>query len=132
MTETGYRPGMRTALGKVRGLGASRGGTADHIAIRVSSIALLFLTPWFILSAATSLKTYEAARAWAGHPLNAVLAALFVIAAFHHMQLGMRVVIEDYIHKHNTKAAFLVLNYFLCAGLAAASLFAIVRLSLGA
>ena len=51
---------------------------------------------------------------WLHAPLNAVLLALLIAVGFCHMQLGMRVVVEDYIHKPMTKAALLLLNLFVC------------------
>ena len=36
--------------------------------------------------------------AWAGHPLNAALLLALVLLTFHHAQLGLQVVYEDYLH----------------------------------
>lgn len=123
---------LRTPLGRVRGLGSAKTGTEDHIASRVSSIALAPLSCWFAISAATSLDgTYENALAWAAHPVNAVLLFLFVVASLYHMGLGMRVIVEDYIHKHGTKHVLLILNSFAWMALAVVAAFALIRLSLG-
>jgi succinate dehydrogenase / fumarate reductase membrane anchor subunit len=46
---------------------------------RVSSMALLPLTIWFVVSLATSAgMTQPEAAAWIGHPLNAVLLLAFI------------------------------------------------------
>jgi len=123
---------LRTPLGRVRGLGAGRSGAHTWIAERVSSIALLILTPWFVLSLLLGLEPgYTGFQAWLRQPANAIMLVLFSAVSFHHMQLGMRVIVEDYIHKPSTKTLLLLANAFLCVGLAVASVFAILKVSLG-
>ena len=123
---------LRTPLGRVRGLGAGHSGSRTWIAERVSSVALALLTPWFLVSVILGLEPgYEGFRLWAARPDNAILLVLFSAASFHHMQMGMRVIVEDYIHKAATKTLLLLANGFLCIGLAVASIFAILTISLG-
>lgn len=122
----------RTALGRVRGLGAAKSGTSIHIGQRVSAIALALLAPWFVVAAALGVRGgYAGAAAWVAHPVNSVLLSLLLIAAFYHMGLGMRVIVEDYIHKHATKQLLLIGNMFLWVGLTAVSLFAVLRITFG-
>lgn len=123
---------LRTPLGRVRGHGAGRAGATTWIAERVSSAALLILTPWFVASVLLGLEPgYTGFQAWVRHPANAVMLLLFSTVSIHHMQLGMRVIVEDYIHKASTKTLLLLGNAFLCVGLAVASVFAILKVSLG-
>jgi len=122
----------RTPLGKVRGLGAAKSGTSIHIGQRVSAIALALLSPWFVVAAALGVRGgYAGAAAFVSNPVNAVLLSLLLIAAFYHMSLGMRVIVEDYIHKTSTKQVLLIGNMFLWVALTAASLFAVLRISFG-
>ncbi len=115
-----------------RGLGSAKSGTAHHIRQRVSAIALIFLVPWFLFSVMrAALSGYEAARAWASEPVNAILLVLTAAAAFYHMRLGMQVIIEDYIGKTGTRAALLIANTFLAAGLFAAVFMSVVRIWAG-
>lgn len=124
---------FRTPLGRVRGNGSARSGTGHFIAERVTSVLLAVLTPWFVISAAMHLPFgYEGARAWVADPWVAPPLAVFVLVSLHHMWLGLTVVVEDYIHRPVTKMALLLLNLSLCIALAAASLFAILRISVGA
>ena len=124
---------LRTPLSQVRGRGAARSGANTWIAERVTSVALALLSPWILWAGATTLTGgYEAAIAWLRQPWNAVALALFMAVSFHHMQLGMRVIVEDYIHKHGAKTVLLLANLFLCTALSAASVFAILKISLGA
>jgi succinate dehydrogenase / fumarate reductase membrane anchor subunit len=122
---------LRTPLGRVRGLGAGRSGANTWIAERVSSIALALLTPWFLVSLILGLQPgYVGFQAWAARPDNAIMLVLFSAVSFHHMQLGMRVIIEDYIHKPSTKTLLLLANAFFCIGLSVASVFAILTIAL--
>ena len=63
-------------------------------------------------------------------PVPAVLMVLFVIASVVHMQLGIQVVIEDYVHHDGKKIVLLVLNKAFAWTVAAASLFAMYRIAL--
>ncbi|HEY2444490.1 MAG TPA: succinate dehydrogenase, hydrophobic membrane anchor protein [Rhizomicrobium sp.] len=122
---------IRTPLARVEGLGAAHSGTQHFWRQRVSAVALIPLSIWFVISA---LSLIGAARheavTFLGMPVNAVLMALFVIAALHHMMLGVQVVIEDYVHGEAARIALLVLNQFFAWLVGAASLFALVKIAL--
>jgi succinate dehydrogenase / fumarate reductase membrane anchor subunit len=106
---------VRSPLGRARGLGSAKHGVGHFIAQRVTAMALLVLMLWGA-AAAVSLAhgDYGSAALWLHSPLNAALASLLAFAAFWHMSIGMRVIIEDYFQKAGTKAALLVLNIFIC------------------
>ena len=70
------------------------------------------------------------AIAFLSAPVNAILMALFIIAALHHMVLGVQVVIEDYVHGEGPKIALLVSNQFFAWLVGAACLFALVKIAL--
>ncbi len=124
---------FRTPLSRVRGHGSARAGTGHFIGERVTSVALALLSPWFVISVALSMQAgFAGAQAWVGQPWNAVLCLLFVVISFHHMQLGMTVIVEDYIHRPAGKALLLLANAFLCWTGAAAAAFAILKIALGA
>ena len=120
---------IRAPLAKVRGLGSAKEGTGHFITQRVSAVGLFILLPWLICSLILSKVQYgwEYAAVWLNQPWNAVPAALFVIAAFTHMQAGMQVVIEDYIQKSGTRLLLLILNTFVALAGAVSALFAIFR-----
>lgn len=104
---------IRTPLGRARGSGASKHGVGHFIAQRVTAIALVVLVTWAAWSAIDIARgDYDTAATWLRSPLNAALASLMAIAAFWHMQLGMRTIIEDYFARPATKGALLVLNIF--------------------
>jgi len=110
----------RTPLSRARGLGAAKEGAGNWISERVTSIALVPLTVWVAYAVLRlAAGDYTTAVHWVGDPLNATLLVLTFAIAFAHMQAGMRVVVEDYIHKTLNKSALLLLNLFVC-GLAGA------------
>jgi succinate dehydrogenase / fumarate reductase membrane anchor subunit len=121
----------RSPLARVEGLGAAHSGTGHFWRQRVTAVALVPLTIWFVFTALTLIGAdRDAAQTFLKMPVNAVLMALFILAALTHMQLGLQVVIEDYIHHEGRKIALLLLNQFFAWTMAAACLFALVKIAL--
>lgn len=123
----------RTAKTFIKGVKVSeRHGAAEWAAERVSSLILVPLTLWGLWSGcALSGGGYDAALAWFGAPVNAVLLAITLLVSVWHMQMGLKVIVDDYIHKPGSRTAILGLIGLLCVLLAAAGVFFIVRLALG-
>lgn len=123
---------FRTPMGRARGLGSARDGAGHWWAQRLTAIALVPLTLWFVASVvALAGASHAEVVAWLGAPVPAVLMILMIVATFHHAQLGLQVVIEDYIHHEAVVIISLVLvklGAFFCA---AYTIFAIVRLTFG-
>lgn len=123
----------RTPLSRARGLGSAKHGVGHWITERITSIALIPLTLWAVWAVLQLARAdYETARAFVAQPMNAILLALTLVVGLWHMMLGMRVVVEDYIHKPLGKAALLILNLFVCVLAGAAGLFSILKVALGA
>ncbi|MDQ0466815.1 succinate dehydrogenase / fumarate reductase membrane anchor subunit [Caulobacter ginsengisoli] len=123
--------GYRTPLKRARGLGAAHHGAGHWIGERVSSIALVPLSLWAVFAALKlALYDYDSALTWVHEPLNAVLLVLLFAVSFIHMHSGLRVVVEDYIHKPFSKAALLILNLFVCGLGGGLAIFAILRVAL--
>ena len=128
---------MRTELGRVRGLGSAHHGIQHWWMQRLTAIALVPLTVWFIIAIfqiapAAELDYDSMARAAidliAGNVFHTMMAILLVVSLFYHMQLGLQVVIEDYVHHTGIKIASLIVMKFTCFTLAAACLLAIVQM----
>ena len=124
---------MRTPLARARGIGSGKTGTGHFWTQRVTAVALALLVPWLVgLLVSMVGADVEAVRAAIARPWNAILLSAFVVALFWHAKLGIQVVIEDYVHARATEIALHLANTFLCALGAVASLYAIVRIALGA
>ncbi len=125
--------GFRTPLRRVRGLGAAGSGVGGFLAERVTSVALIPLTLWAMWAAVRLASgDYPSGLAFFAAPLNAALAGMFIVVGAWHAQIGMRVIVEDYIAKRSTKTVLLLANLFLTWGVAALGLIAVLKLALGA
>ena len=123
---------LRSPLGRALGLGSAKEGVEHWWVQRVTAVALVPLTLWFVAALVAHLGVDRAAAAaWLRSPLTAVAMILLVVATFTHMALGLQVVIEDYVHHEATKIASLVLVRLACWALGAAALFAVLRVAFG-
>ncbi|MCG5235014.1 succinate dehydrogenase, hydrophobic membrane anchor protein [Xanthobacter oligotrophicus] len=128
---SGHAP-MRTALGRVRGLGSARSGTDHFFKQRVTGLANLILMIAFIaIVISLAGSSYAATRATLGHPFVAVVILLTLLSVTTHMRIGMQVVIEDYIHGEALKVLLIVANTFFSIAIALAGAFAVLKISLG-
>jgi succinate dehydrogenase / fumarate reductase membrane anchor subunit len=122
---------MATPLSRARGLGSAKEGVHHWWAQRVTALALVPLALWFVIAVITSTGMSHAEfRAWVGSPFNAVLLVLLIAATFHHAQLGVQVVIEDYIHHEAAKIGLILLAKGLAVLLAALGIFAVLKVAL--
>ncbi len=95
---------MRSSLGQVRGMGAAKSGLGHWWAQRLTAMALLPLTLYFVLSVFLLEGADQAAMLrYMAQPWNGVLFIALVAALFYHLQLGLQVVIEDYIHTESRR-----------------------------
>jgi succinate dehydrogenase / fumarate reductase membrane anchor subunit len=123
---------MRTQLNRVRGLGSSHSGTGHFWLQRLTAMANVPLTIYFVFLVATlSGRSHAAVTATLGEPYIAILllAAIFSIAV--HMRIGMQVIIEDYVHEEGVKVTLLVINTFFAIGVGLSAAFAVCRISFG-
>jgi len=122
---------MRSPLGRARGLGTAKAGASHWWAQRLTSIALLPLTLWFLCAAVRMIgATRDDVVFWMAGPLQIVLMITLVIATFHHLQLGLQVVIEDYVENHWLRIGSIMLVKGLSLLLALACIVSVLRLGL--
>ena len=122
---------LRSPLGRVRGLGTAKEGVSHWWAQRLTAIALVPLTVWFVVSlAALTGADYAAVRDWVGSPLIASLLILLIVATFYHAYLGLQVVIEDYVHSEAVKIGSLILIKGAAILLAVIGILSVLRLLL--
>ncbi|OWW00123.1 succinate dehydrogenase [Rhizobium sp. R72] len=102
---------MTTPLGRVRGLGSAKGGTGPYVLKQASGLALGLLTPYivgigiYLFGRDRAFVVESVGSFWIGPALLA-----FIILSAIHMDVGMRAIIEDYVHGHLRKLAFMFLN----------------------
>lgn len=124
---------MRTPIKNARGLGSAKDGVHHFIIQRITAIALLFLSIYLVAFLVGLVGSdYASAHAAVANPCNAVLLIAFLVAMFWHGQLGMQVVIEDYVHTPWLAMTCQLTVRFVCVLAALASVFAVVRIALGA
>jgi succinate dehydrogenase / fumarate reductase membrane anchor subunit len=115
----------------VLGLGAAKEGAGHWWSQRVSAVALLLLTPWFLLSLiGVSDVGYASITVWIGSPVHSVLLSLLVVAASYHAQLGLQVIVEDYVATKGTRMIVLLIVNFALLLLAVIAVFSILRIAL--
>ena len=121
----------QTPLARVEGLGAAHAGTGHFWRQRVSAVALIPLAVWFACDALSLIgANRNEALAFLARPVNAIAMALFVVAALHHMALGVQVVIEDYVHGEGSKLTLVLVNQFFAWIVGSACLFALAKMAL--
>ncbi len=102
---------MRSHLSRARGLGAAKSGIHHWWAERVTAIALVPLTVWFVYAVLHLLGAPQASvHRFVASPINTVLLLAMVAMTFHHMQLGLQVVMEDYISSQKWQPVAILLN----------------------
>jgi succinate dehydrogenase / fumarate reductase membrane anchor subunit len=122
---------LQTPLKRVRGWGSSKSGTHHFIVQRITAVALVPLVIWFVWFAVSLTHAdYANARAMLHQPLQALLMIVFVATAFWHAQLGVQVVIEDYVHTRWLELTSQLLVKFFCVIGAVASILAVVKVAL--
>lgn len=124
---------MRTPLKAARNLGSAKEG-ADHFwKQRVTGVANVFLGLFLVwLVASLAGADHGAVKAALARPLISIALLALIVSGAIHMRLGMQTIIEDYVSSEGPKVVLLMLNTFFAAAIALASLFAILKLSVGA
>ncbi len=121
---------MRSELGRVRGLGAAKTGVRHWWGQRVTAIALLPLSLYFVASVLLLAGASRAGMvAYMAEPWNAVLFLCLIAALFYHLTLGMQVVIEDYVNNEGWRLAAITAVKGGCVFLALACAVSVLKLA---
>ncbi|HEX9964146.1 MAG TPA: succinate dehydrogenase, hydrophobic membrane anchor protein [Allosphingosinicella sp.] len=123
-------PVTRTPLGRVRGTGSAREGAEHWWHERASSVAVLLLFVWLIVSLLRlpSLD-HRGVTEWLRDPLAAVPMLLLVLATFWHLKMGLQVILEDYVHDEGNRFLSILLLNFAAVGAGAFALFAVLKIA---
>jgi len=124
---------MQNPLARVRGTGSSGEGSHHWRSQRYSALILLLLSVWILwLGVSLAGADYASASAVMSSPVNAGMAILFAGTVFYHTQLGLQVVIEDYVHIATLEFAMLIIVRFACLVAFLISAIAALKIALGA
>ncbi|HIF09766.1 MAG TPA: succinate dehydrogenase, hydrophobic membrane anchor protein [Sneathiellales bacterium] len=124
--------GLRTPLGQVRGLGSAKEGTNHFWLQRLTAIALIPLSVWFVASiTCLAGADHNQVVDWLSSPITSVCMILMLGTTFFHLKLGVQVVIEDYVHSPWAKTGALIGVTFFCFVLGLASILAVLKLAVG-
>lgn len=123
---------LRSPLGRARGLGSAKEGLHHWWMQRLTSLALIPLVMWFVVSLIGLRQSdWEQYTLWISNPINATVMILFLGVTFHHAQSGMQVVLEDYVSSHGTRIASIIAVKFICYALAALSIVSVLIVAFG-
>jgi len=122
-----------TPLNRVLGLGSAKEGTEHWWGQRISAVALAVLGLWLVIAVA-GLESfgYTSIAGWVQQPLTSVLLVLTILTLCYHSQLGVQIVVEDYVHAAGLKITMLIASTFVHILLAAVGVVAVLRLAFGA
>ena len=122
----------RTPIARARGLGSARDGTRDWWMQRITAIALVPLTVWLVASlVAVGAADHARTVLWIRSPAVSIALLLTIAALFHHAQLGLQVVIEDYVHAEWQKLTALIAVKLLAVAVAATAAFFVLKIAFG-
>jgi succinate dehydrogenase / fumarate reductase, membrane anchor subunit len=124
---------LRSPIGRVLGLGAAKQGAGHWWSQRVTSVALVLLCLWFVSSLLRFDDfNYALVTTWIATPVNAVLLSLLVGTAVYHSQLGVQVVVEDYVTGKGAKVVTMLVINFVHVALGALGIFSVLKIAFGA
>ncbi len=122
---------LSTPLSEVKGLGSAKEGTTHFWHQRLTALILIPLVLWFGFSIASMPVTHATLTAWVQQPAVAIALILLILSTFYHAQLGLQIVIEDYVSTHSTRTVSIILSNFICLLFAIIGVVAVLKISLG-
>ncbi len=105
---------LRTPLSRARGLGSAKDGTHHFWHQRLTALLLIPLVLWLGFSLAALPVDHSTLIAWVQQPLATILLTLLIIVTFYHAQLGLQVIIEDYVSSHGRRTLLLLVSNLIC------------------
>jgi succinate dehydrogenase / fumarate reductase, membrane anchor subunit len=122
---------LRTPLSRVKGLGSAKEGTTHFWHQRLTALLLVPLTLWIGFSLAALPMDHASLVSWIQHPLVTIALVLLIITIFYHAQMGLQVVIEDYISNHSLRVIVLLTSNLLCLVFGVVGVVAVLKIAFG-
>ncbi|MFQ5622805.1 MAG: succinate dehydrogenase, hydrophobic membrane anchor protein [Paracoccaceae bacterium] len=124
---------FKTDYARAHGWGSAHDGVHHFWVQRVTAVALIPLTVFFVFPFAGALGSgHEAVLATYRNGWNAFIAISFVAVSLYHLKLGLQVIIEDYVHSKPLRLTCLLANIILNGAFGIAGVFAIAKIAFGA
>lgn len=123
---------LRTPLSKAKGMGSAKEGSTHFWRQRLTALILVPLTLWFGFGVAAMPVDHATLVATIQNPMVTVGLILLISATFYHAQLGLQVIIEDYVSSHSKRMISIILVNFLCLLLGLIGIVAVLKIALGA
>jgi len=123
---------LRTPLAKVKGLGSAKDGTSHFWHQRLTALALIPLVLWFGFGLASLPADFETLTGYIGHPVTAVGLILLIVMVFYHAQMGIQIVLEDYVSSHAKRTIAIIASGFLCLIFALIGIVSVLKILFGA
>lgn len=123
---------LESDLARVRGLGSAKDGTKSFWHQRITAIALVPLSLWFVISLLCVMDASHAETvAWIKAPYITALFIALIVALLYHVKIGLQEVIEDYVHLEWLKLATRIGLSLGAAMCGLVSIVAILKISFG-
>ncbi len=122
---------LRSPLGRARGLGSAKEGLHHWWAQRITAVAMIPLTIWFVYSVASLASGRMDFDLWLLSPINAAALVLFIVVGVHHGVIGLQVVLEDYVPGHLARTVSILLVKLIGYGLATVAVISTLIVTLG-
>lgn len=122
---------LETPLHKVRGMGSAHSGVGSFAYQRVTALILIPLSLWFAVTVIGLTGVHEVpVLIFLSNPMNAILMAVFAVAAVSHLALGLREILTDYVQHGGIKLILLLIIYSFCTVTGLLCCFSLLRISL--
>jgi len=123
---------LRSPLARVKGLGSAKDGTTHFWRQRLTALLLIPLVLWIGFSLAALPVDHATLTGWIQQTWVTVALILLIIVTFYHAQLGLQIVIEDYVASHSRRTAVLLVSNLLCLLVGTIGVVSVLKISFGA
>lgn len=122
---------LQSNMSKAKGLGSTKEGVSHFIHQRITAIMLIPIVLWLCFSLAfLPQMDYFSLVSWVQSPLNSILLIITLISSFYHLQLGLQVIIEDYISSYQLKLITILIVNLSCIFLMLVGVFSVLKIAL--
>ncbi|MCP4429542.1 MAG: succinate dehydrogenase, hydrophobic membrane anchor protein [Gammaproteobacteria bacterium] len=122
----------RSPLSRVKGLGSAKDGTSHFWHQRLTALALIPLVLWFCFGLASLPADYQSLTSYIQQPVVATGLILLIAMVFYHAQLGLQIVLEDYVSSHSIRTITIIITGFVCLFCALIGIVAVIKILVGA